>query len=50
MRNDIGALLHGEEIPAGARMALLSAALAATALALLVGWGLKTRAIAGGRL
>jgi hypothetical protein len=50
MGDDLPALLHGEEIAAGARMAVLAAALAATVLALLVGWGLKTRAIAGGRL
>ncbi len=37
MGDDLRALLHGEKIPAGARMALLAAALAATALALLAG-------------
>jgi hypothetical protein len=37
MGDDLRALLHGEEIPAGARMAVLAAALAATSLALLLG-------------
>ena len=37
MGDDLRALLHGEEIAAGARMAVPAAALAATALALLVG-------------
>jgi hypothetical protein len=43
MRDDIRALLHGEEIAAGARMPVLAAAFAARALAFLFGWGLEAR-------
>lgn len=48
--DDIQALLRGEEVTAGARMPVLAAALAATALSPLVVWGLETFAVTGWRL
>jgi len=43
MGDDIRALLCGDELTARARMAVLAAALAAAALAFLLGWGLVGR-------
>ena len=50
MGDTLRAPLLGKEIPAVARMAVLAAAHAGIALALLVGWGIKIRAISEGRL
>jgi hypothetical protein len=50
MGDDIRALLHWKEVEAHARMTVLAAVLAASALALLFGKGLETTAITGWRL
>jgi hypothetical protein len=50
MGDDLRALLRWKEVAARTRMTILAAALAAGALALLLGWGLETAAIAGWRL